>query len=262
LNVRQLNGPIKLVFVNDGAYAPEQFKSVVESVVGFAENARTNPNLAQGKSLFEIEPFKSMKDKFSVYYVENANLPQTEGRSPSEAFVKVFTRKLCPKAHYTIVVSDKNFGSFANVKYNSFSIMDGRSYVTKKEMEDYKSVVAHELAHAAFRLDDEYYVETKRVSRSKSIWSHKRSKYLLPNCVLDAKNAKFKGWSFNLTTDAILNNWKGCGGACPIGCSNWLKPSEQSIMSKAKFYTSFNKFSENFIRKRIDYLARRYGGRR
>lgn len=235
MNIPGMNGQIGIVFINNRAMPKSAFRDYVLKMTGAS-------GTASGKQMFGKEPFKSSKSKFTLYYIDDANLPIGSGAgTPAIGFSKIFGGKMCPGAkHMVLISSDPTLTGSA-------AIGDGRVFIEKNQQDTFPNVVSHEYAHACCGVIDEYY----NVDKSFSLASFKILNQQSYNCAIDDADASSKGWPASLVSQAKSNKWQGCGGRCPSGCESWLKPSKESIMSKVTAYDSFNSFTEQGMRGRL-----------
>lgn len=200
--------PLDVVFVSDAYDNEREFLSDVTAAI---------KGDAMGHiGLLTVEPFKSNAHKFKFQTIYTGDrVPETEyvswlGREmPSERYVRKLKEK-CPAADRAIVLSKRNFRSFADV--------GGDTFVSSTEKPAWTTATfVHEFGHSFGYLKDEYYEpgEEGYVGR--------------PNC-LDKGQAK-SFWGEGLANEAIAGNWLGCGGAGKSEYASYLKPSFNSIMN-------------------------------
>ncbi|MFH0798445.1 MAG: hypothetical protein V1906_03480, partial [Candidatus Woesearchaeota archaeon] len=236
LDVPGMNGPVSVVFVNNRAMPKPEFRDYVLKMTGLS-------GVASKEQMFGKEPFKSMKDKFTIYYIDEASMPiGARAGTPLINMAQQYAAKSCPAARHVVIVSSdpSSVGSAATA--------DGKVFLEKRHVDLSLNTLSHEYAHACCALADEYVVFDK----SHTFAEFKRlTRGLYLNCAFDAADALSKSWPQSLISHAQSGKWQGCGGTCPVGCESWLKPSKESIMSKSTLYDDFNAFSAQIMRERL-----------
>ncbi len=262
-NNPSMNGPISLLFINDGAFPKEQFKQALEEILGYTESGKpaTSSILKVPRAdsmIFNKRPFKTKMGQYSIYYIDDASLHMKDANEQNYlgAGISLATKykSECPNIHYPIVISRGYFGSAGSLfgKYKITSDISAASHngaiiISKANLLASINVISHEMGHTLFGLADEYYSEVGiPVDRPKNAeW----------NCVENKAEAKRKYWSDALYDMAVKNGWRGCGMRCEKGCSQWLKTSDESIMSRGLVYDKFNTFSADMMITITDWLS-------
>lgn len=177
---------IDLTFIGQGYDDIEKFKTDVQKYTG---------------GFFAIEPFKSSKGRFNVYYVnQTSDFSCKLGCKGIErlvccddASVKKFALQ-CPADKIIVLINTETFCGTASDYAKVCTINDPRAGL----------VLVHEIGHALAGLGDEY---------GYAISSQKAAD--TPNCASEG-----------------CSKWDGLGAGCFAGCgySNWFRPTDKSCI--------------------------------
>lgn len=204
-----------VIFISDEYGSKEQFDSDIQKVISTSESSN---------GIFSVEPFKSSIGKFKFYSAFGGSAPSEMvdrmGRAPWERYVNGIVKQ-CASAEYAIVLTQKNFRSFAQ-SWRTGIAEKGSAWVSVgADREDYPIVALHEFGHAFGDLRDEYH---SRIGGRQGVPG-------MPNCLSKSEALdKWKEWP-DVLAEAELEKWKGCGGDCDETCANMIRPSEDSIMN-------------------------------
>jgi len=171
---------IDIVFVGDG-YSLHPLIAEVKNLLDHAYIKIENDDYI-GDGFFTIEPFKSNRDLFNFWVVENEELiPRKNYRTRAGDTVRKidYTKAAelaskCSFAEYIVVVSKEKFRSYAYRNSNDCYI----SIPNARDPNDTGKVFLHEFGHTFGSLADEY-IETI-----------KGDKWREPNCAPDEETAK------------------------------------------------------------------------
>ncbi|HII15043.1 MAG TPA: hypothetical protein HA362_01910 [Nanoarchaeota archaeon] len=204
---------LDFVFISDEYDSAGEFNSDIRKAVD--------------NGLFAVSPFMENKQKFLIYKMDGGTMPfLLTGAAHTFLYEAIAMQKQCPGAEIAVVLSKKDFNSFAMDLGSSHFVEISRKNLYDEE--DGELTVAHELAHAIGNLHDEYYLYDSNDPACQSG---------IPNCLpydcegrencVEAKTF----WGLGLANKARNSGWKGCGGYCnDLGYAEYLKPAENSVM--------------------------------
>lgn len=180
-----------------------------------------SPNSFHG--ILTMEPFKSNSRKINFWVVGTEQIPILRGNALNTRDAAKSTRTVCPNADYSIILTQQAIGSF-NPADSSEVFVSKEDLISK----GYGLAVLHEFGHAFGNLADEYTASSGRFNNG-------------PNCV--QKDSAQSEWAElvggSAARRALSENqgepWLGCGAYCGRQCSNYVRPSFNSIMRDTTF---------------------------
>lgn len=222
---------------------------VGEGMASLQEVQQFTVNLLEKENgFYQTEPFKSNRDKFNIWIKSS---PPT-GLGP---FGGVNEEQIdftdCPEAEVRVVMSKKEFRSSGN------NFLCRLSLTIFQDDSRRNRLFLHEFGHCFGRLSDEYHV----VSTSQGN-PHP------PNCIAPNRDKTGEEMARNIwgrligdsrakkLAENAQKEWKGCGGDCDIRCSEYLRPSENSIMrhysTTENMAGEFNEISRLWLERKIN----------
>ncbi|MBU2637577.1 MAG: M64 family metallopeptidase [Nanoarchaeota archaeon] len=198
--------------------------------------------------MLSVEPFKSNSRKINFWVLGTERIPILRGNLLNTREASRSPRTACANADYSIILTQQSVGSVNGAGTSEV-------FVSKVDMErkGLGFVVLHEFGHALGRLADEYTVSSGRFNQGS-------------NCV--AKDSAQTEWAALVggsTARGILrennnNPWLGCGAYCGSQCTNYVRPSYNSIMRDTEFRymdvaqtepLKYNKVSEEVLKAKL-----------
>ncbi len=146
VNKGESSSKADIVFVGDGFLSIDELKSVVINIYDYDGTKN---------GMMSVEPFKSNRDKFNIWIIDGGNLGTQSvneriGAAPDMKQAMQIAAQ-CTAADYQIVISKKQFRSFA--------LFSGSAYLSFASESLFGRLFLHEFGHAFGQLRDEY-VET------------------------------------------------------------------------------------------------------
>lgn len=220
------NGPEKekadILFIGDGFYDFEELEKEVRKEIDYESQQEKTPD----EGLFSIEPFKSAKQKFNIWYLPAKNEINTEFSPSYSSFVPRTTDALniasrCAiKPDYIIVLSKKLFRSYCYFGTPCFD-----SVVFKRNK---GRLLLHEFGgHGFASLGDEYHNFVELKDADGRVEEFMPKSHTAPNCKPTQENAQTE-WADLL--GGPVGFFKSCGGDCPEQCTEFVRPTLNSIM--------------------------------
>ncbi|MEA3430387.1 MAG: M64 family metallopeptidase [Nanoarchaeota archaeon] len=213
-----------ILFIGDGYFYDSELIGDIENFIDY-EGIRGSTN---NEGLFSIEPFKSHKERFNIWYTVVGNEISHNKRDdissfgwvPSVTDVHHIAMK-CQGYDYVVVLS--------KYSYRSHATFDGFSYCSI--MDSYPGrLVTHEFGHSFGKLADEYYNFKTANDVNGIVEDILFGGSTGPNCRKTMASAQ-TGWGDIAASDQNVNYFKGCGGDCSEECANWVRPTELSVMN-------------------------------
>lgn len=219
------NGPsqnkIDLLFVGDGYYDEKEFLSTLRKALDYS-------GLGEGtkdEGLFSIEPFKSNKKKFNVWYSFGVRIPLEQNPIQSYDDIPQVDKlaeiaSACPVNDYVLVISRSSYRSFCFLKtgpcFNSavFEPFLGR-------------LILHEFGHGFAGLEDEYHNNVEMLDPVIDAFYSEFSTNG-PNCKPNRASAEA---AWESLVDEKVSYFEGCGGDCGETCKTNIRPTANSIMN-------------------------------
>lgn len=237
---------IDLLFIGEGLSSYDEVEQI------------TNKMIYGADSLFETEPFKSNKNKFNIWVMPSPPIRITQLTNEEIDFIDASN---CPNADVKILLSDRNFRSYAEGTMSNTCIIS----IANTDFEN-KRTLTHEFGHCFGDLWDEYsrYVPGKagkagtpnciapKSGKSAEQIAQQEWTRLLSLQNIPQEDAQQEAW---VLVEQAKQNFRGCGGDCNNRCNNYLRPSANSIMNTHWILTSeageFNKISTIYLQDKI-----------
>lgn len=216
---------IDLLFVSYGYQNEEKFLEDVRMIVDKSEASH---------GLFSVAPFNRNKDRFVFWGIDSGKVMAPSAViGPDEGEIRELTKQ-CTHIDRIVVLSPGFFRSYAYKGGTAYLSMTGLGPSEKGPL------FLHEFGHAFGSLEDEYYTPRKGFFGSPGF-----------NCVTDYEDAVTL-WGKKIADEAVEKGYRGCGGDCDRLCSNYLRPSENSIMRHYDAHTTYNEPCEKRLQEELD----------
>ncbi|MBD3313467.1 hypothetical protein GF345_03425 [Candidatus Woesearchaeota archaeon] len=226
------NGPesskADILFIGDGFKSYQHLKYEVLTMIDYENDYEDSKR----SGFFSEEPFRSHKDKFNIWYMESGDGEITYeedsanpsiGEQPALRSIANIANR-CPWFDYIVFIS-------ANNKFRA-NCMLGSPGPCRLSLrgEDYPGrLLVHEMGHGFASLADEYYNLVERRKSDKYLEQFFSAFQTGANCISNTNDAMDK-WGVLADSNPDINFFYGCGGDCDSTCSNFVRPTINSVM--------------------------------